>query len=428
MRAVVHPGPAHGCVRAPSSKSVAHRALLAAALAEGETILENVTPSADVRATLAAVRAFGAVAEPLPGEALRVRGVPLPLAPRDAVDCGESGSTLRFLVPLLALTGAEVTLTGRGRLPQRPQEIYRALFSARGLPFETGPAGLRFRGPLTAGEYRLSGAVSSQFITGLLLALPLLDGDSVLKIEPPFESRPYVELTLDVLARFGVAAHWQDGLSLFIPGGQRYRPVPRFAVEGDHSQAAFFAALGALAGEVCCAGLRPASAQGDRVIFDLLARMGAPAAGGEGGTPLCCRRSPLRPGIFDLADCPDLGPILTVLCCFCGGVSRIEHAGRLRYKESDRIAAMQAELAKLGLAVRCEGDALIVPGIGEKACRAPAAPLCGWNDHRVVMALAVAAARADGPVTIEGADAVEKSYPRFFEDLQSVGVRVDLLP
>ena len=424
MRAVVHPGPACGSVRAPASKSVAHRAVLAAALAQGETVLEGVSPSADLSATLAAARAFGAAVRPLAPDAWQVRGVPLPQAPSGPVDCGESGSTLRFLIPLLALTGAEVTLTGRGRLPQRPQEVYQQLFSARGLPFAAGPAGLCFRGPLTAGEYRLSGAVSSQFITGLLLALPLLDGDSLLRIEPPFESRPYVELTLDVLARFGIAARWRDSLSLSVPGGQRYRPVPRFAVEGDYSQAAFFAALGALAGRVECTGLRPGSAQGDRAIFEFLARMGTPAA--RAASALVCRRAPLRPGVFDLADCPDLGPILTVLCCFCDGVSRIEHVGRLRYKESDRIAAMQAELSKLGLTLRCEGDALVIPGIGERACRAPAEPLSGWNDHRVVMALAVAASRTDGPVTIEGAEAVEKSYPRFFEDLQSAGVRVEL--
>ena len=424
MRAVIYPGAAKGAVRVPSSKSVSHRALLAASLAEGETALEGLDRSEDLRATASAARAFGASARWLPGGGMRLRGCGFPAVPARPVDCGESGSTLRFLIPLLALTGQPVTLTGRGRLPQRPQEIYARLFAEHGLPFAVTDKGISLCGPLTAGEYRLSGAVSSQFITGLLIALPLAAGDSVLQIEPPFESRPYVELTLSVLADFGIYPVWDGPLTLRISGGQRYRPAGRFAIEGDYSQAAFFAALGALSGELTCQNLSPDSAQGDRVIFDFLSRMGAVSQWQAGG--LQTSRTPLCAGRFDLADCPDLGPILMVLCCFAQGESVIERAGRLRLKESDRIAAMQTELAKLGLAVECRGDTLLIPGIGERRCHAPDRPLQGWNDHRVVMSLAVAATRADGPVAIEGAEAVGKSYPHFFADLQRAGIRVEL--
>ena len=425
MRAVVYPGAAAGAVRLPSSKSVAHRALLAAALAKGETVLEGLDRSEDLRATANAARLFGAEVKWLPGGRIRLRGCGFPCAPARPVDCGESGSTLRFLIPLLALTGEQVTLTGRGRLPERPQEVYAALFAERGLPFGRSTQGLSFRGPLGAGEYRLSGAVSSQFITGLLLALPLLDGDSSLQITPPFESRPYVELTRSVLARFGVYSDWSGPLSLTIPGTQRYQPVGRFEVEGDFSQAAFFAALGALSGEVLCENLSTDSAQGDRVIFDQLRHLGASVTQTAAG--LLVRRAPLQAGVFDLGDCPDLGPILMTLCCFAGGESVLLRAGRLRLKESDRITAMQTELAKLGLRVESRGDEIHVQGIGDRRCSAPDRPLSGWNDHRIVMSLAVAAARADGPVPIEGAQAVGKSYPHFFDDLSRVGIRVDLI-
>lgn len=424
MRAVVHPGAAGGGVRVPSSKSIAHRALLAAALAEGETVLEGLDRSEDLRATANAARSFGAAIRWLPGGQIRLQGCGFPSAPTRVIDCGESGSTLRFLIPLLAMTGKPVSFAGRGRLPERSQQVYETLFAERGLPFVRGDGKLTLCGPLQSGEFRLSGAVSSQFITGLLLALPLAEGNSVLRIEPPFESRPYVELTRTVLAAFGVHSDWLDPLTLSVPGGQRYLPAGRFAVEGDFSQAAFFAALGALSGEILCENLPSASPQGDWVIFDFLERMGVPVSFSPAG--ILVRRAPLRAGVFDLGDCPDLGPILMVLCCFAEGESVLLRTGRLRLKESDRIAAMQTELAKLGLLIDCRGQEIHITGNGGRRCRVPDRALFGWNDHRVVMSLAVAATRAEGPVAIEGAQAICKSYPHFFDDLTRVGIRVDL--
>ena len=425
MRVTITPGAARGTVRVPTSKSIAHRALLAAALANGSSTLAGVTPSQDIDATCRAAAALGAVVNALPGGQLQVTGTGVLAVPNAPVDCGESGSTLRFVLPLFALGGSEVTLTGHGRLPQRPQGVYQDLFAANGLPFETGPAGVRFRGPLPAGQYQIPGWVSSQFITGLLFALPLAAGDSVLQIEPPLESRPYLDLTLDVLHRFGIKADWQGPLALAIPGGQQYRPVPGFTVEADWSQAAFFAVLVALSGSVCCTGLATNSLQGDRVIADFLSQMGAAAATQNTGA-LCWQKTALAPLQADLADCPDLGPILMAACCFAAGTSHITNAGRLRLKESDRIAAMQAELAKLGLTVQCEGDTLIIPGNANGRCAAPGVPLQCWGDHRIAMALAVAATRADGPVTLLGAEAVEKSYPHFFVDLQQTGIKVEI--
>lgn len=436
MRAVILPGAAEGSVLPPASKSLAHRALIAAALAAGETTLEGLFPpgglplSEDLQATLAAVQALGAAVQPLPGGRLRLRGAGFPAAPAGPVDCGASGSTMRFLIPLFALTGRPVQLTGRPGLLRRPLQPYARLFAGRGLPFSAGPGGVRLCGPLPAGEYRISGALSSQFITGLLLALPLLAGDSLVRVLPPFVSRPYVQMTLGLLAAFGVQAHWQDPLTLLIPGGQQYRPQPRFLLEADYSQAAFFAALGALSGRVEVLGLQPDSLQGDRVLLDCLARMGAPAQPTPGGG-LCWARAPLRGGRFDLADCPDLGPPLAVLCCLARGPSVLCHAGRLRLKESDRPAALIAELKKLGLTLSAggpDGDSLTTPGWQGGPLPAPTGPLDSWQDHRVAMALAVAATRAGGPVVLRGAQAVGKSYPQFFDRLQALGVRLQLEP
>lgn len=421
MRVRVSPAPCRGQVTVPPSKSLSHRYLLCAALAQGESRVENLAFSQDILATLDGMEALGAQVE-RGGDFARLMGCD-PLAPGGdlAVDCRESGSTLRFLIPLLALSGRQVRLTGSPRLLERPQGAYEELFSSRGLLFDHRPDAITLGGPLKAGRFFLHGDVSSQFVTGLLLALPQLPGDSILAIAPPVESRSYIGLTLQAMEEFGVRAVFADENTLVIPGHQRFLPgVHR--VEGDFSQLAFFAVLGAIGGQARCLGVPQASRQGDRVILDILSRCGAAVS--WSGESWEVGAAPLAATTIDLADCPDLGPVLTVLGACCQGRTVIQHAGRLRYKESDRIAAMEQELGKLGVAIASSQDSITIDG---GALRVPDAPLQSHNDHRIAMSLAVAASRCPGPVVIEGAQAVNKSYPGFWEELRAMGVPVEIL-
>ena len=418
MTAYIRPGPPpSGVLAAPPSKSMAHRAVLCAALADGESRLTGLAHSQDIDATLAAAAALGAQVEA--GESwARIAGAAPLQAPAAPVDCCESGSTLRFLIPLAALTGRPVAFTGRGRLMQRPQSVYQELFASQGLRFEQEGDTLTVAGPLRPGCFSLAGDVSSQFISGLLFALPLLDGDSRLCLKPPVESRSYIEMTRAAQSRFGVASAWLDEYTLAVPGGQAYRPRD-MAIEGDWSQAAFPAALGALAGDVTVTGLEPGTLQGDAVILDILRRCGGRAEAVPGGVRF--QKSALHGTKIDLADCPDLGPILMALGLLCEGETVITNAGRLRLKESDRIAAMEQELRKLGGRIESDGGTVTVR---RSALHAPAGPLWGHNDHRVVMSLTVLAAAAGLPVQIDGAEAVAKSWPGFFAAVRQLGVEV----
>lgn len=414
MLARIQPSRLQGSVTVPPSKSMAHRALLCAGLAAGETRIQGILPSQDMEATCRALTALGAsIARQ--GSLARVQGVAgRPKAPQGPVDCGESGSTLRFLIPAFALASAPARLTGRGRLPQRPLGPYGAIFHGQGLPFAQDETGVSFQGPLAPGDYGLPGDVSSQFISGLLFALPLLPGDSHIRIQPPFESRGYVNMTLQVMDDFGVQAAFLDGLTLRVPGNQLFTaPAAPFLVEGDDSQAAFFLTLDAILGDVSVAGLSPRSIQGDRVMGEILARCGHV----PGQPP-----RPLAPFVADLGDCPDLGPILMTLGLFCRGESRLLNAGRLRLKESDRGTAMAQELSKLGGQASLAGDEIRI----RQSRLRPGPALSSHGDHRIAMALAVAALGARIPADIQGAEAVEKSYPDFWKDLAAIGARVEL--
>lgn len=433
-RATVYPGLAAGALTVPPSKSLAHRAVICAALAAGESRLTGLaeeTLSADIRATIAGMQKLGAEINFVSqaDNELVVRGVGgCPMMSGDVeweIDCGESGSTLRFLIPIAALSGLPVLLAGHGRLPQRPQTVYQQIFAEQGLCFKPTPAqnGWLVCGPLRPGEFKLRGDISSQFISGLLFALPLLAGDSCLRIEPPFESRSYVQLTLATLQKFGVAANWQDEYTLHIPGSQSYQPS-RMAVEGDFSQLAFFAVLGSISARpegLEIHGVDVNSAQGDRKIIDIIRQMGGDILDLPDG--YLVRPAKLRAAQIDLADCPDLGPVLTVLAAHAQGETRIYNAGRLRIKESDRIADMQEELQRCGVAIRTTDDEMFITGGGSY----PGGVCCqAHNDHRIVMALAVLAAACQKPLQIAGAEAVNKSYPGFFADLQhKLGIKAD---
>ena len=409
-----------GRIAAPPSKSMAHRAVLCAALAKGTSHLHHLAFSKDISATLGAAARLCARVTTGENDAV-VEGLGSFLPVDAPVDCCESGSTLRFLIPLASLTGQEVTFTGRGRLMERPQSVYKTLYQQQGLRFEQGADRLTVEGALTPGEYELAGNVSSQFISGLLFALPLLDGDSTLHLIPPVESRSYIDMTRAVQAAFGVTSRWLDGNTLALPGRQHYHPCD-YAVEGDYSQAAFPAVLGAVCGGVTVTGLSPDTLQGDAVILDLLHRCGAQFT--REGDTVTFAKAPLHGVDIDLADCPDLGPVLMVLGLLCEGTTVIRNAERLRLKESDRIAAMEAELRACGGVLESEGGTITVHGCAEHL-HAPEGILRGHNDHRVVMSLAVLSAAAGLPLTVDDAEAIQKSWPNFFAAIRPLGVEVE---
>lgn len=392
-------GRAHGVVQAPPSKSMAHRMLLCAGLAEGESVVHNVAFSEDILATIDVMRALGADCR-IDGDTVTVTGADARDAHYDGVlSCRESGSTLRFCIPLLLLSGNEFTLTGKGRLMQRPQDVYADLCARQGLLFERSDETIRLRGPLHSGEYVLPGDISSQFISGLLFALPLKRQDSTLHILPPIESRSYIDITLQALSMFGVQAWWDDTdeNTLFIPGGQHYSPR-EVTVEGDYSNAAFFGALAAFGDDVTVTGLYP-SLQGDRVY----AR--------------CFEQLQQGHATIDVTDCPDLGPILMAAAAVLHG-ALLTGTRRLRIKESDRGTVMAQELAKFGVHCSVQENTIeILPGI-----HAPERPLIGHNDHRIVMSCAVLLTRTGG--RLSGAEAVAKSFPGFFDRLREIGIEV----
>ena len=408
-----------GTVSAPPSKSMAHRAVLCSALAKGTSHIENLEFSKDISATLAAAGQLCARVESGPADAL-VEGLGHFRPVFGPVDCCESGSTLRFLIPLASLTGQSITFVGRGRLMERPQSVYETLYRKQNLHFEQANGQLTVAGSLRSGEYTLAGNVSSQFISGLLFALPLLAGDSTLHLIPPVESRSYIEMTRAAQAAFGVTSHWLDDTTLCIPGGQQYHPRD-YIVEGDYSQAAFLAVLGAVQGGITLTGLAAGTLQGDAAILDILRRCGAKFTRTEAG--LVFEQAPLHGVDIDLADCPDLGPVLMVLGLLCEGTTVIRNAERLRIKESDRIAAMEAELRACGGVLSSEGGTITVQGCKPRL-HAPEAPLSGHNDHRVVMSLTVLALAAGIPLAINEAEAVQKSWPHFFDALKPLGVEV----
>lgn len=406
-----------GIAAAPPSKSMAHRAALCAALARGDSHLYNLEYSKDVSVTLDAAAQL--CAEVRRGETDAVlRGLGRFNPVDRPVDCCESGSSLRFLIPLFSLTGQPVTFVGQGRLMERPQGVYAELFQKQGLGFAQDSAGITVCGALRPGEYELAGNVSSQFVSGLLFALPLLDQPSTLRLIPPVESRSYIEMTRAAQAAFGVGSQWLDAATLYIPGGQRYRPCD-YTVEGDYSQAAFLAVLGAVRGGITVTGLAGETLQGDAAILDILRRCGADFACGAEGIHF--KKSALHGAEIDLADCPDLGPILMVLGLFCEGTTTIRNAGRLRIKESDRIAAMEQELRRCGGQIESDGGTVTVRG---GPLHPPAGPFCGHNDHRVVMSCTVLALAAGFGAQIDGAEAVRKSWPNFFSVIQTLGAEV----
>ena len=395
MNIVITPSPLSGAVRVPASKSAAHRLLISAALADGPTRIAIGSTNRDIEATAACLRALGADIES-EGETLVVS--PIANVPAEVtLDCGESGSTLRFLLPVAAALGAHATFTGHGRLPQRPNAPLVEALRAHGAVVDSDLLPMAVSGSLTGGRWTLPGDVSSQYVTGLLFALPLLDGDSEISLTTPLASAAYVDMTLQALAQFGIAVETTE-TGWRVPGGQRYRSPGGAAVEGDWSAAAFWLAANALGASIDVRGLNPDSVQGDRAVTALLEQ-----------------------DTIDATHVPDLVPALAVAAASQPTRTVITGAARLRLKESDRLQSVADMLAALGHGVAVTPDGLIIDGGPPQPCEAPVRTVDGANDHRIVMAAAVAAAHADRPVRVTGAQAVEKSYPDFFRDFEALG-------
>ena len=402
MRAIIRPGTARGTVAAPPSKSMAHRLLICAALAEGESLVRGVAPSEDILATADCLTALGAslVWE---GSAVRVRGCDPRKAAPAVLRCRESGSTLRFMIPLCLLSGSAMRLEGSETLLSRPLSVYEDLCREQELTLRRENGGLLVQGQLAPGEYTVPGSISSQFITGLLFALPLLPEGSRIRLVPPVESRSYLSLTLQALNDAGIGISWEDEYTLSVPGNAAYRPQDT-EVEGDFSNAAFFEALNCAGGAVTVTGLREDSLQGDQVYREFFPRLAA---------------GPAEP---DLADCPDLAPVLFAAAALCHGAV-FTGTRRLRFKESDRGAAMAKEMAKFGINLILEENRITVPAA---PLHTPSEPLDSHNDHRIAMALSLLCTRTGGE--IRGAEAVRKSFPDYWDKLRSLGIDIVLLP
>ena len=400
MTITVHKGRAEGTVVAPPSKSAAHRMLICAGLSRGDSLIRGVSPSQDILATIDCLRALGVECR-TKDNCVEVKGTAIRTAAADTVlRCRESGSTMRFFIPIALTRSESIRLEGSRTLLSRPMDVYADICRERGLTFEQTKESITVKGPLSAGEFKVRGDISSQFISGLLFALPMLDADSVIDIIPPAESRLYVDMTIQALAKFGVQVARPSEYRLEIPGRQTYLGQD-LTVEGDYSNAAFFYALNALGSDITITGLDADSLQPDKVCQNLIAQLDRP-----------------QPQI-DIRECPDLGPILMAVAAAKHGAV-FTGTKRLRIKESDRAQAMAEELEKFGARVDIGPDYVQVR---PEAFHRPEKALDGHNDHRVIMSLAVLLTLTGG--VIEGAQAVNKSFPDFFDKLNGLGIRTE---
>ena len=413
MNVTFQPFAPQGTVAAPPSKSDVHRAIICAALSKGVCTITPVALSDDIRATIACVEALGATTK-MEDRTLTVDGSGMFRNKTATLNCGESGSTLRFLIPVAAAGGVNATFIGAGRLPARPIGIYTDALPKAGVKCETeGGLPLTISGALRGGVFEIPGDVSSQFISGLLFALPLLPRDSRIVLTTPVQSVGYINMTIRTMAKFGIEIGVMDN-GWYIRGNQHYVPSD-YRTDGDWSQAAFFMTAGAIGGDVTVTGANIDSAQGDRRIAALLREFGAEVI--QDGSAVRVRKSPLRAIEIDASQIPDLVPILAVCASFAQGTTRIINAARLRIKESDRLQTTAALLNSLGGKVRELPDGLEITGVAQLAGGSAE----GCNDHRIVMSAAACAAGAAGAITCTDAMSINKSYPDFYEDYRRAG-------
>ena len=410
MEKTIHPSQVSGEVRPPCSKSYAQRALAAALLSDGETTLSNIELCDDTRYAMNVITGLGASVRQTGPTEYVIRGGLAPIT--DTINTGESGLATRLFTPIAARCDRRMTITGTGTMLRRP--IGMMIDPLRNLGVQVRSNGylpITVQGPLRGGETDVEAYVSSQFLTGLLMSLPLAEGDTILHVEQP-NSLPYLAVTVDLASKFRIRMEHNGFREFFIPGGQHYHPA-KLHIEGDWSSAAFMLVAGAIAGEVTAKRMNTLSLQADLAIIQALTKAGAVII----TTPdeITVRKRELTGFDFDATQRPDLFPILAVLGANCEGTTHIRGVNRLVYKESNRAEAIVSEYTKLGMDVALEDDVMTVRGGSLSG-----GTIDSCNDHRIAMAAAIAALAASGPVTITNAQAVTKSYPRFWDDLDSI--------
>jgi len=401
MIAEIYKSNAVGEITAPSSKSYMHRALIGGALASGETVIENVARSEDISATIECLKQFGAKFE-FYGNTVKIQGVtPIKKQNELSLFANESGSTLRFLIPVSLLYSENVEFTGSKRLLERPQTVYEDLFPEKNCFLKRTEDRITVGGNLTGGVYECKGDVSSQFLTGLLFTLPLLENDSKINLTTPLESAPYIDLTIEVLKCFGVNVERPNDREFIIKGNQKFKPTKLYC-EGDWSNSAFLEAFNLIGGNVKVSGLNINSTQGDKIYREYFENL-------KQGTP-----------VLDITDCPDLAPILMTMATLLNGAV-LKGTSSLKIKESDRGEVMKNELSKFSADITVLEDEIIIKKADLKT---PTENLCGNNDHRIAMSLTVISSIFGG--VIENAECVNKSYPLFFEDCEKLGIKLNL--
>ncbi len=412
-----------GTIAAPASKSEAHRRMICAGLTAGSTALSGFMDSADMAATARCLKALGSeIAQD--GDVLTVTGFARKMRKLPVLDCGESGSTLRFFVPIALALAEGGVFRMHGRLGQRPMDVYRDLFVPRGVRWRMGvgcdgAAELTVRGKLEAGHYVLPGNVSSQFVSGLMFALPLLKEDSTLAVQPPVESAGYIRMTVEALTASGVALTEIAPFTWRIPGNQQYHAKDGH-LHGDYSQAAVFCCAGALGHDITVSHLAQETTQGDRMVLQHLAALGAKVTETENGVTVTA--DGLTGATLDMSACPDIAPILALTCQLAKGESRLTGCGRLRLKECDRLAATVETLNALGGNASAEKDDIVIVGVDKLR---GGIVLPDYNDHRMVMLASIAATMAEKPVTVQGVQALNKSWPEYIDVYRTLGGKAE---
>lgn len=408
-----------GTVNVPPSKSDVHRAIICAAMANGVSRISPVALSNDIKATIGCIKALGADAV-LENNVLTVDGTNMYKNKTALLDCGESGSTLRFFIPIAAVGNINAIFVGKGKLPQRPIGIFTEALPKAGTVCKTeGGLPLEIKGQLKSGIFEIPGNVSSQFITGLLLALPILEGDSEIVLTSPLESVGYIAMTIRTMKQFGVNIQATEK-GWHIKGGQSYKTCD-YTTDGDWSQAAFFMVLGAVSGKVTVKGVAKDSTQGDKKCAEILARFGAKVT--QLDNEVTVEKGDLKAITIDASQIPDLVPVLSVCAAFAEGTTKIINAERLRIKECDRLKATAELLNNLGGKVKELSDGLEITGVSSLE----GGKVNGYNDHRIVMSAAVCAARSDEDITATFAMSINKSYPDFYIDYNSIGGKANVL-
>jgi 3-phosphoshikimate 1-carboxyvinyltransferase len=409
MKFIIHPTPVHGGLIAPPSKSYTQRALVAALLAKGKTIITNASVCDDAIASRESIQIMGAEISDTAGTLEITSNGIAPTA--NSISCGESGLASRLFTCIAALTDKEITIGGSGSLLNRPTMIFEKVLQSFGAQIKSsaGRFPVTVKGPMHSGNITIDGASGSQFLSGLLMALPTLQGDSLINVDNPV-STPYINMTLEVLEHFGIHIEANGFSSFAIKGSQQYQPC-NYVVEGDWSGASFMLVAGALNGEVTVSGLNMHSKQADHAILEALKHSGATVVEHENSVTV--KKGEHKPFIFDATNCPDLFPPLVALASACDKPSIIKGISRLKYKESNRINSLMSVFSRLGNVIKTEGDEMLVTS--EPHFRSVSVDPFG--DHRIAMAAAIAALRMNAPVIIDNAECVDKSYPGFFREL-----------